>query len=177
MKARNEMEPEKKYSFEVAWSREDEAFVATCPDFEGVSGFGDTEIEALQEAKTSLRLAIETYQAEGWALPEATRQSDYSGKFKLRIPPRKHADLAHRAKADGVSLNTYILGQLALAEGKTSVIEDLKKEVQSIHQRAVEAKLQGSPLATNISDKKLQSTNTPWASGGSTRTGSARSDN
>ena len=38
---------------------------------------------------------------------------DYSGKLNIRIPRSLHRDLAQQAKADGVSLNQYILYKLA----------------------------------------------------------------
>ena len=39
--------------------------------------------------------------------------ADYSGKLNIRIPRSLHRDLAQQAKADGVSLNQYILYKLA----------------------------------------------------------------
>lgn len=41
------------------------------------------------------------------------RISDYSGKLNIRIPRSLHQRLTLEAKADGVSLNQYILYKLA----------------------------------------------------------------
>jgi len=61
-----------KYELMVAWSEEDRVYIATCPAFAGVSAFGDTPQQAIQELNEALDLAVETYQAEGWALPIPT---------------------------------------------------------------------------------------------------------
>ncbi|HEV7644537.1 MAG TPA: type II toxin-antitoxin system HicB family antitoxin [Pyrinomonadaceae bacterium] len=59
-----------KYTFQIFWSEEDQAYVATCAEFSGLSAFGETHEEALREAQTALELMIETYQEKGIALPE-----------------------------------------------------------------------------------------------------------
>ena len=108
------------YSFRVVWSNEDEAFVATCPEFEGVSAFGDTADQALAEAQVALSLMIEADHAEGRELPAAANLSSYSGQFRLRVPRSLHAKLAEAAEADGVSLNTYAVSLLAMGVGASS---------------------------------------------------------
>lgn len=105
------------YSFRVIWSEEDNAFVATCPEFEGVSALGDTADQALAEAQIALRLMVETYQQEQWNLPEPANLQSYSGQFRLRVPRSLHARLAEAAADDGVSLNTYAVSLLALGLG------------------------------------------------------------
>lgn len=60
------------YGFDVFWSDEDEGYIATCPDFPGLSAFGETEEQALSEGKVALRLFLEVLQAEGKRAPRAT---------------------------------------------------------------------------------------------------------
>ena len=60
------------YSFRVLWSEGDDAYIASCPEFSGISGFGESEESAIAEAKQALELAIETFREEGWPLPEPT---------------------------------------------------------------------------------------------------------
>ena len=48
-----------KYGFGIFWSDEDQGYIAICPDFPGLSAFGDTAEQALQEAKTILKLFAE----------------------------------------------------------------------------------------------------------------------
>ncbi|MBA2606042.1 MAG: type II toxin-antitoxin system HicB family antitoxin [Acidobacteria bacterium] len=59
-----------KYALQIFWSEEDEAFVAICQEFPGLSAFGETREEALCEAQIALDLMIETYQYKGISLPE-----------------------------------------------------------------------------------------------------------
>ncbi len=59
-----------KYTIQIFWSVEDEAFVAVCQEFSGLSAFGKTREEALKEAQIALDLMIETYQEKGIRLPE-----------------------------------------------------------------------------------------------------------
>ena len=44
------------YGFDVFWSKEDGGYIATCPDFPGLSAFGESEEQALSEGKAALRL-------------------------------------------------------------------------------------------------------------------------
>ena len=60
------------YGFDVFWSEEDDGYIATCPDFPGLSAFGDTEEQSLKEAKVALKLFIESIQSEGKLVPQAT---------------------------------------------------------------------------------------------------------
>lgn len=59
-----------KYTIQIFWSEEDEAFVAVCGEFPGLSAFGETREDALQEAQIALDLMIKTYQEKGIILPE-----------------------------------------------------------------------------------------------------------
>lgn len=59
-----------KYTIQIFWSSEDEAFAAICQEFPGLSAFGETREEALREAQIALDLMIETYRAKGIHLPE-----------------------------------------------------------------------------------------------------------
>ena len=59
-----------KYTLQIFWSDEDEAFVAICQEFPGLSAFGETREEALKEAQIALDLIIQTYQEKNIPLPE-----------------------------------------------------------------------------------------------------------
>ena len=58
-----------KYTVKIYWSKEDQAFLAICSEFPGLSAFGSRE-EALHEAEIALKLMIETYKAKGLPLPK-----------------------------------------------------------------------------------------------------------
>lgn len=108
------------YSYSVRWSDEDEAFIALCPEFPGLSAFGESAAEALEQVQVAVELAVETHRAEGWALPEPQAISQYSGQFRLRLPRSLHAELAARAEAEGVSLNALAVAYIARGLGTDS---------------------------------------------------------
>jgi len=101
------------YSFRVLWSKDDDAYIASCPEFSGVSGFGDSQEAAIAEAKRALELAIETFRVEGWPLPNPTVLESHSGQFRVRVPRTLHAMLAEGAEVEGVSLNSYVISLLS----------------------------------------------------------------
>lgn len=105
------------YSFSVQWSEEDEAYIALCVEFPGLSGIGDSAQQAIVELQVALAAAIETYQAEGWELPEPRQLSDYNGRILVRMPKSLHGRLVQQAEVEGVSLNTFIITALAETTG------------------------------------------------------------
>ena len=105
------------YSFAVRWSDEDAAYVATCPEFPGVSAFGDTAEDAVREGQVALSLVVEDMVEDGEALPAPWTVSGYSGQFRLRVPAYLHRQLAERAELEGVSLNTLAVSYLAAGLG------------------------------------------------------------
>lgn len=59
-----------KYAIHIFWSGEDEGFIAICDEFPGLSAFGESREQALQEAQIALDAMIETYSASGIAQPK-----------------------------------------------------------------------------------------------------------
>lgn len=98
-----------KYPFNIAWSDEDEEYVATCPAFPGLSAYGATEEEALAEGKVALGLFVESCTEKGIPLPEPQVAHMYSGQTRVRFPKTLHRQLAQKAEAEGISLNLVIL--------------------------------------------------------------------
>ncbi len=62
-----------KFSFALHWSDEDGGYIATCPEFLGLSAFGESPDEAIAEAQVALELMIETYRESGQSLPEPVK--------------------------------------------------------------------------------------------------------
>lgn len=105
-----------RYSVQVFYSEADACFVAMCPDFPGVSAFGDSQAEAMTEFRAALELAIETYEEESWPLPSPSRLPEAelpSGEFRVRLPRSMHAQLARRAALEGVSQNYVVVAFVA----------------------------------------------------------------
>lgn len=101
-----------KYSFKIEWSKDDSEYVATCPSFQGLSAFGETEEDALKEAKIALALFIESYKERGISLPEPQSSQAFSGQIRLRLPKSLHQRATRMASDDGISLNQYITNAL-----------------------------------------------------------------
>jgi antitoxin HicB len=113
-----------KYSVSLAWSDEDNGYIALIPELPGLSAFGETPEEAAQEAKIAAEGFLEVYEEDGKPVPEPMALSPYSGQFRLRLPKSLHAALAQLAKQEGVSLNT--LAVTLLSERHTAQSIDKK---------------------------------------------------
>jgi predicted RNase H-like HicB family nuclease len=107
-----------KYSFDIAWSQEDEGYIATCPEFPGLSAFGENPTTALAEAEIALLGFIDTYEEQRIPLPKPDVRQAYSGQFRVRVPKSLHGKLAEQAKREGVSLNTLIVSYLSERVGR-----------------------------------------------------------
>jgi predicted RNase H-like HicB family nuclease len=115
-----------RYPAEVFWSPEDECFIAVARDLPGCSAAGETRDAALQELLPAIEAWREAAAKAGNPIPEPTlppELSDYSGRFVLRLPRSLHAQLARRAKSEGVSLNALIVTLLASQSAASGPID------------------------------------------------------
>lgn len=96
------------YSQFIAWSAEDQQFVATCPELGHLMALADTEEDAARELKVAIDLVLEHMAAEGATPPPPFEHSAHSGQFRLRLPRTLHARLVQQAQREGVSLNTLV---------------------------------------------------------------------
>lgn len=96
------------YSQHLAWSPDDNQFVATCPELDHLLALGDTEEEAVRELKVAIGLVLEDMAATGAAPPPPASHAAHSGQFRVRLPRTLHARLARQAEREGVSLNTLV---------------------------------------------------------------------
>jgi predicted RNase H-like HicB family nuclease len=58
------------YSMDIRWSEDDRVFVVSLPEFPRAQTHGTTYEDAVRNGKEVLELLVETYKAEGRALPE-----------------------------------------------------------------------------------------------------------
>lgn len=98
-----------RYSARIVWSDEDGGYIATAPELEGVSAFGETLKEALTELGIARDAWLEEWCASGRDLPVPLTLPSYSGQFRLRLPRSSHGWLAAQADLEGVSLNTLVV--------------------------------------------------------------------
>lgn len=102
-----------KYAVVVQFSREDHGYIATVPELPGCSAFGESEEEALREAKTAVSLWLSAARKSGRHIPEPIAGKQFKGRFPLRIPEDIRRRLEYEAKRKGISLNQLILQKIA----------------------------------------------------------------
>ena len=91
----------------VEWSEEDGCYVGTCPGLMLGGVHGSDETRVYRELCEVVDEWVETLRRDGEALPAATAQKEYSGKFVLRVGRELHKELAIEAIRHGESLNSY----------------------------------------------------------------------
>ena len=100
------------YSFVVRplTAEEGSGFLCEFPDVPGCLGDGETPEEAIRDGRLALTAALKTLSDLGRDSPNPTKGS---GQWRMRAPRSLHRRLALRAKAEGVSLNTFAVSLLA----------------------------------------------------------------
>ena len=93
-------------------------FLISYPDFSECISDGATVDEALKNGKDALKATIAALKTHGLPVPAPNSGGVASGKFVARVPKTVHAQLATRAKAEGVSLNALVLAFIAQGLGR-----------------------------------------------------------
>lgn len=101
------------FSVLIQWSNEDEAYIATVPELPELSAAGDTPEKAVEELVIAQEAYLEVLKEDEEEIPEPDVLRPFSGQTRIRLPKSLHASLAHAAKKEGVSLNTYIVQLLS----------------------------------------------------------------
>jgi antitoxin HicB len=112
------------------WSDDDRGYIATCPEFPGLSAFGETPEGALAEARVAIPVFIKTYVEDRIPIPEPRGVHRHSGQFRLRLPQSLHDHLVKMADAEGVSLNQFVLDALAERAGAQRVHNQMLQEMR-----------------------------------------------
>lgn len=110
------------YPFEVRPLSEDDGggFLVSFPDFAECISDGETIEEALENGRDALQATIAALKSKKLPVPAPNSGGVASGKFVARVPKTIHAQLATRARAEGVSLNTLVLTFIAQGLGASS---------------------------------------------------------
>lgn len=108
------------YPFEICPLTEAEGggFLISFPDFSECISDGETVEEAVAHGRESLAATIATLEEKGFSVPAPNSGGVASGKFVARVPKTIHAELATRARVEGVSLNTLVLTFIAEGLGR-----------------------------------------------------------
>lgn len=108
------------YPFEIRPLNQEEGggFLISYPDFSECISDGETVEEALKNGQEALKQTIATLKAKAVAVPAPNSGGVASGKFVARVPKTIHAQLATRARVEGVSLNTLVVTFIAQGLGR-----------------------------------------------------------
>ena len=108
------------YPFEIRplSKAEGGGFLISYPDFSECISDGETVEEAIANGRDALMATIAVLEVKGLPVPAPNSGGVASGKFVARVPKSIHAQLAMRARAEGVSLNTLVLTLLAEGLGR-----------------------------------------------------------
>ena len=90
----------------------DGSYFVEVEELPGCFSEADSERNALLMIEDAKKTWLETALERNIFIPEPA-QDEYSGKLHLRLPKFLHRSLAHQAKQEGVSLNTYITSNLS----------------------------------------------------------------
>jgi len=107
------------YPFEVRPLSLEEGggFLISFPDFAECISDGETVEEAMANGRDALKATVAALKAKKFAVPAPNSGGVASGKFVARVPKTVHAQLATRARAEGVSLNALVLTFIAQGLG------------------------------------------------------------
>jgi antitoxin HicB len=108
------------YPFEIRplSTEEGGGFLISYPDFAECLSDGETVEEALANGRDALAATIAALESKGMPVPAPNSGGVASGKFVARVPKTLHAQLATRARAEGVSLNALVLSFIAQGLGR-----------------------------------------------------------
>ncbi len=103
----------KHYTYRVTWSPEDGEYVGLCAEMPSLSWLAKTPQSALAGIQKVVAEVVADMSAAGETVPQALAERNYSGEFRVRIPPLVHRNLALMAAEQGVSLNRLASAKLA----------------------------------------------------------------
>jgi predicted RNase H-like HicB family nuclease len=101
------------YTYRVSWSPEDREYVATVIEFRSLSWLAPDPAAALLGLRDLVAQVVDELVTSGEPVPEPLAERQFSGEFRLRIPPALHRALAIEAAEQGVSLNRLVSAKVA----------------------------------------------------------------
>ena len=98
-------------------SEEGGGYLIAFPDFAECISDGESVDEAIENGRDALKATIAALKSKKLPVPAPNGGGVASGKFVARVPKAVHAQLATRARAEGVSLNALVLTFIAQGLG------------------------------------------------------------
>lgn len=88
-------------------------FFAEVEELDGCMTQGETYDEAYNNLLEAMEGWLEVAIERNISIPEPEIETEYSGRFTVRIPKSLHKKLAQRARSENVSLNQYAIHLLS----------------------------------------------------------------
>jgi predicted HicB family RNase H-like nuclease len=101
------------YTYRVTWSPEDGEHVGLCAEFPSLSWLANTPEAALVGIRALVAEVVADMAEAGETPPAALAEREYSGEFRVRIPPELHRKLVLQAAEQNISLNRLASAKLA----------------------------------------------------------------
>ncbi len=111
------------YPFEVRplSTEEGGGYLISFPDFAECISDGESVDDAIENGRDALKATIAALKSKKLPVPAPNSGGVASGKFVARVPKTVHAQLATRARAEGVSLNALVLTFIAQGLGGSGI--------------------------------------------------------
>ena len=101
-------------------------YLVDYPDVPLCQSDGGTIEEAIANGRDALEGSLMCYLQDGKPLPRPSSGQSYSGTFRVRMSKTLHAQIAARAKEEGVSLNLFVVEAAAEAAGRSESLSGPK---------------------------------------------------
>jgi predicted HicB family RNase H-like nuclease len=101
------------YTYRMTWSPEDQEHIGLCTEFPSLSWLAASPEEALGGIRQLVSDTLDDLRSNHDPVPQPLAERQYSGEFRVRIPPALHRQLAMAAAEQGVSLNCQASAKLA----------------------------------------------------------------
>ena len=122
----------KPYSRILIPDAESGTFTAQILEFPGCVAQGDDPAEAYERLEAAAESWIEAALEMHQAIPQPATDSQFGGKFALRLPRSLHRRAAQLAELDGISLNQFIVATLAEKVGAVNFYRDLSRQLSTL---------------------------------------------
>lgn len=111
-----------KYRVDIAWSEEDQAFIARVPELDGVVTHGASVKEAAEHAEEAIALHLESLAAHNEPAPEPVALKKLSGQYPLRMGRERHEKLVIESTKQHLSVNEFLVTLIDLVLRSDTVV-------------------------------------------------------
>lgn len=115
-------------------------WVIESTQLKGCVAQGDTYAEALADFEANETVWLETANEVGIPIPQQevvqTEQTEYSGKFTVRVSKSTHKRIAELAEAENISLNQFVNEAISEKIGSKLAVAKMERQVERLSERS-----------------------------------------